>query len=95
MNTEPWKPVAIFPAGSTALTVIGNADPEVVEAAFKRLALKYHPDRSTAPDAAAKMRELIQSRDVLADPAKRRAYDQSIGIKPKVVRTVALRPDEV
>jgi hypothetical protein len=71
------------------------ADLDVIEAAFKRLALKYHPDRSTAPDAAAKMRQLIDARDVLIDPTKRRAYDQRIGIKPKVVRVAALRPDEV
>jgi hypothetical protein len=41
------------------------------------------------------MRELIEARDVLADPVKRRAYDDRIGIKPKVVRTAALRPEEV
>lgn len=71
------------------------ADPEVVEAAFKRLALKYHPDRSTLPDAAARMRELIEARDVLTDSRKRRAYDASIGIKHKVEPTNALRPDDV
>jgi hypothetical protein len=71
------------------------ADPDVIEAAFKRLALKYHPDRSTAPDAAARMRELIEARDVLADTKKRRAYDVSIGIKPKVERPVAFRPEDV
>ncbi len=74
------------------LQVDPEADPEVIEAAFKRLALKYHPDRSTAPDAAARMRELIEARDHLADPARRRRYDASIGI---VRRTEALRPDEV
>jgi DnaJ-domain-containing protein 1 len=71
------------------------ADPEVVEAAFKRLALKYHPDRSTLPDAAERMRELIEARDVLTDPRKRRQYDTSIGIKHKVERTAALRPEDV
>jgi hypothetical protein len=71
------------------------ADPEVVEAAFKRLALKYHPDRSTLPDAAARMRELIEARDVLTDARKRRAYDVSIGIKPRVEPISALRPDNV
>lgn len=71
------------------------ADPEVVEAAFKRLALKYHPDRSTLPDAAERMRELIEARDMLTDPRKRRQYDTSIGIKHKVERTAALRPEDV
>lgn len=59
------------------------ADPEVVEAAFKRLALKYHPDRSTAPDAADRMRELLEARDLLTDPARRRAYDASLGVAPR------------
>jgi hypothetical protein len=72
-----------------------HADAEVIEAAFKRLALKYHPDRSTLPDAAARMRELIEARDVLSDSRKRRAYDESIGIKPKVEKPVALRPEDV
>jgi uncharacterized protein YbaR (Trm112 family) len=71
------------------------ADPDVIEAAFKRLALKYHPDRSTQRDAAAKMRELIEARDVLVDKQKRRAYDVSIGIKPLVEKPVALRPEDV
>jgi hypothetical protein len=41
------------------------------------------------------MRELISVREVLTDPQRRRAYDASIGIKPKVYRPVALRPEEV
>ena len=72
-----------------------HADQDVIEAAFKRLALKYHPDKSTSPDAPERMRELIAARDVLTDPGKRGRYDASIGIKPRVVRTVALRADEV
>ena len=71
------------------------ADPEVIEAAFKRLAFKYHPDRSKEPDAAAKMRELLSAKEVLADPKRRRAYDQSIGIVHAPPRPRAIRPDEV
>jgi hypothetical protein len=57
------------------LQVDPSADLEVIEAAFKRLAFKYHPDRSTAPDAAARMRELIEAREILTDPQRRAAYD--------------------
>lgn len=77
------------------LQVDPYADPEVIEAAFKRLAFKYHPDRSQENDAPARMRELIAARDVLIEPTRRRAYDQSIGIKPKVKRVYALRPEDV
>lgn len=77
------------------LQVDPYADPDVIEAAFKRLAFKYHPDRSTAPDAPAKMRELLEARDVLADSRKRAQYDRSIGIAPKVVKPTALRPEDV
>lgn len=86
------------PTGRTfyqILQVDQDADPDVIEAAFKRLALKYHPDRSTAPDAADKMREILGARDVLADPAKRRQYDRSLGIDRPPPRPPAMRPEEV
>jgi len=72
-----------------------DADPDVIEAAFKRLALKYHPDRSTDPDAAARMREVLAARDVLGDSGKRLAYDRIIGIKREPLRPKALRPEDV
>ena len=74
------------------LQVDPAADPEVIEAAFRRLALKYHPDRATAPDAAARMRDLLEARACLTDPVKRRAYDASIGIIP---RPPGMRPEDV
>jgi hypothetical protein len=86
------------PAGRTyyqTLQVDQDADPDVIEAAFKRLALKYHPDRSTAPDAADKMRDLLAARDILADPARRRLYDKSLGIDRPPPRPAAMRPEEV
>ncbi len=82
----------------SVLQVDPYADPDVIEAAFKRLALKHHPDRSRDPESPAKMRELLAARDVLADPTKRHAYDASIGIVAKVkpLKPIAgLRPDDV
>jgi hypothetical protein len=83
------------------LQVDPGADPEVIEAAFKRLAMKYHPDRSSDPDAPARMREILEARDVLGDDRKRRAYDASIGIMrpppqaPRPPRGLATRPEDV
>lgn len=83
------------------LQVDPDADPEVIEAAFKRLAMKFHPDRSTDPDAPGRMREILEARDVLGDERKRRAYDLSLGIvrqappPPRPARGLATRPEDV
>ena len=74
------------------LQVDPAADPDVIEAAFRRLALKYHPDRSTGPDAAARMRELLEAKACLTDAGRRRAYDASLGI---VRRPPAMRSEDV
>jgi DnaJ-class molecular chaperone len=74
------------------LQVDQEAERDVIEAAFKRLAFRYHPDRSTAPDAPYKMREILEARDILLDEMRRAAYDRSLGI---VRRVEALRPEDV
>jgi hypothetical protein len=74
------------------LQVDPAADPEVIEAAFRRLALKYHPDTSTDPDASARMREIIEARGCLSDPTRRREYDRSIGV---VRRAPGLRAEDI
>jgi DnaJ-domain-containing protein 1 len=71
------------------------ADPDVIEAAFKRLALKYHPDRSKAPDAAERMREILQAKNILSDPDRRRGYDDSIGIVHMPKLPDAMRAEDV
>jgi len=72
-----------------------EADPEVVEAAFKRLAFKHHPDRSKDPESPARMREILEAKSVLGDPKKRLAYDRSIGIVRAVPKPRATRPEDV
>jgi DnaJ-domain-containing protein 1 len=74
------------------LQVDPAADPEVIEAAYKRLALKHHPDRSTDANAPARMRELNEARAILLDPPRRRAYDASLGIPERID---GLRADDV
>jgi curved DNA-binding protein CbpA len=54
-----------------------SAVPEVVEAAYRALALLYHPDRSADPDAARAMAELNWAFGELRDPEQRSAADQA------------------
>ncbi len=58
------------------LQVHPRAEPEVIEAAYRRLSRKYHPDVSGEADAGHRMRELNEAFEVLSDPARRRAYDR-------------------
>ena len=74
------------------LQVDPEADPEVIDAAFRRLARKYHPDTSTEPDAATRMREILEAKDILTDPDRRLRYDRSIGI---VRRPSGIRPEDI
>ncbi len=60
------------------LQVDAEADLEVIQAAYRRLAQKYHPDRAEAGagvDAALRMVEINAAWAVLRDPVLRSAYD--------------------
>ena len=59
------------------LGVEKNASEAEIKKAFKRLAMKYHPDRN--PDnkeAEENFKEAKEAYDVLSDAQKRSAYDQ-------------------
>jgi DnaJ-class molecular chaperone len=58
------------------LGVPRSADEDSIKKAYRKLAKKYHPDRNKAPDAAEKFREAQEAYDALADPEKRKLYDQ-------------------
>lgn len=59
------------------LEVSRNADQEDIKKAYRRLALKYHPDRNKGNERPSeeKFKELHEAYLVLSDPQKRREYD--------------------
>lgn len=58
------------------LQVHPTAEPEVVDAAFRRLSRKYHPDLNSSPEATEVMQRLTAAYEILRDPARRAAYDR-------------------
>jgi curved DNA-binding protein CbpA len=61
----------------TVLQVVPNADQEVIDAAFRALARKYHPDRDATRRAAEKMAELNLAYALIRDPKLRAAHDRA------------------
>lgn len=63
------------------LQVTRDAEPEVIERAYKALSFKYHPDRTSAShreQATRKMQRINEAYSVLRDPKKRARYDAQL-----------------
>ena len=60
-----------------ALGLQRNATEAELKQAYRRLAMKFHPDRNPGdPEAEASFKEIKEAWEVLKDPRKRAAYDQ-------------------
>ena len=59
------------------LGVDKNVDEGTLKKAFRKAAMKYHPDRNPGDkEAEQKFKEMREAYDVLKDPEKRAAYDR-------------------
>jgi curved DNA-binding protein CbpA len=63
---DPYKVLQVDP----------EAEDEVIQAAYRRLAQKYHPDVA-GPEGVARMTAINVAWELLRDPARRAAHDQS------------------
>jgi curved DNA-binding protein len=66
-RTDPYKILQVDP----------EADPDVIQAAYRRLAQKYHPDVATDGEAASRMVAINEAWQILRDPQRRAAHDEA------------------
>ena len=68
--SDPFDPYAV-------LQVSQDASQEVLQAAYRALARRLHPDLSDDPSASARMARLNAAWETLGDPERRAAYDRA------------------
>ncbi|XP_068430139.1 dnaJ homolog subfamily B member 5 [Clinocottus analis] len=70
---------AIKPTGKDFYKVLGvipESNEDEIKKAYRKMALKFHPDKNSDADAEDKFKEIAEAYEVLTDPKKRSLYDQ-------------------
>lgn len=83
-DLDPYKVLQVDP----------EAEDEVIQAAYRRLAQKYHPDRTPGPDGAERMIAINAAWEVIGDPRRRAAFDARRSAAPQRRHTAA-PPEDV
>ncbi len=82
-RNDPYKILQVDP----------EAEDEVIQAAYRRLARKYHPDLATTADAANRMAAINAAWELIGEPAKRQAFDRKrVPLTTAPVATTATAP---
>jgi curved DNA-binding protein CbpA len=80
---DPYKVLQVDP----------EAEDEVIQAAYRRLAQKYHPDVA-GPDGATRMTSINAAWELLRDPARRAAHDRARSVAEGAPSSSAQAPPQ-
>lgn len=72
-----------------ALQVDPEAEDEVIAAAYRRLARKYHPDVAASDEASARMASINAAWELIGEPARRAEFDRQRANKAALARRPA------
>lgn len=73
---DPYKTLQVDP----------EAEDEVIAAAYRRLARKYHPDLATGAESAQRMAALNLAWEQIGDPGRRAAFDRERAVGAAMAR---------
>jgi curved DNA-binding protein CbpA len=78
-SPDPYKTLQVDP----------EAEDEVIAAAYRRLARKYHPDVAGGAEAVARMASINAAWEVVGDPVRRAAFDRQRAVAGALARRAA------
>ena len=78
---DPYKVLQVDP----------EAEDEVIAAAYRRLARKYHPDTAPGAEAVGRMEAINAAWEVLGNPRRRAAHDRQRALEAAIARSAADR----
>lgn len=66
-----------------------NASAEDIKKAYRKLSLKYHPDKNENDDYFSdRFKEVREAYEMLTDPQRKRIYDQNLGSQQRNVKSI-------
>jgi curved DNA-binding protein CbpA len=74
---DPYKVLQVDP----------EAEEEVIAAAYRRLARKYHPDTAAGAEAIGRMAAINAAWEVIGDPKRRAAHDRQRAVQDAMARS--------
>ena len=76
----------IFPAGKNHYEVLGvesDATEAQIKKSYRKMAVKWHPDKNKSPEATEVFQKIAAAYTVLRDPAQRKEYDNQGKSSPR------------